>query len=155
MVSMLEELLKLQSRVKSVREWRRLEAVWLREKLRLSGAEVAVALNYRLQTVHAIWHLWRREQEGLFRHPAPGGRKHAYLTPAEEKAFLASFFQKAEAGVVVTIAEIKVAYEKRLSKQVPASTIYRLLHRHGWRKIAPRKRHPKSNVAQQEQAKKT
>ena len=155
MARMLEQLLELQNQVKSVREWKRLEAVWLREKLGLSGTEVAEALNYRLQTVHAIWHFWRREQEGLFHHPAPGGRKHAYLTQAEEKAFLASFFQKAEVGVIVTIAEIKEAYEKRVDKQVPASTIYRLLDRHGWRKIAPRKRHPKSNVEQQKQAKKT
>jgi len=155
MERILERLLELQSQVKNVKEWKRLEVVWLREKLGLSGPEVAIALNYRLQTVHAIWHLWRREQEALFQRPRPGGRKHAYLTIEEEKAFLVPFLRKAEASGVLTIAEIKAAYEKRVNKQVPPSTIYRLLHRHGWRKIAPRKRHPKSDPQQQEKAKKT
>jgi transposase len=155
MERILERLLELQSQVKSVKEWKRLEVVWLREKLGLSGPEVAGALNYRLQTVHAIWHLWRREQEGLFQRPRPGGRNHAYLTIEEEKAFLRPFLRKAEGSGVLTIAEIKAAYEKRVNKQVSPSTIYRLLHRHGWRKIAPRKRHPKSDPQQQEKAKKT
>lgn len=155
MERILERLLDLQSQVRSVKEWKRLEVVWLREKLGLSGPEVAEALNYRLQTVHAIWHHWKREQEGLFQRPKPGGRKHAYLTIEEERAFLGPFFRKAEASGVLTIAEIKAAYERRINKPVPASTVYRLLHRHGWRKIAPRKRHPKSDPQQQEKAKKT
>jgi len=155
MQEILDRLLELQSQVGNVKAWKRLEAVWLREKLGLSGPEVAVALNYKLQTVHAIWHLWRREKEALFRRPRPGGRKHAYLTVEEEEAFLAPFFRKAEAGGVLTIAQIKEAYEKRVNKKVSPSTIYRLLHRHGWRKIAPRKRHPKSDLKRQEKAKKT
>ena len=152
---MLERLLALQKQARNIREWRRLEVVWLREKLGLSGPEVSTALSYKLQTVHAIWHQWTKEKESLFRRPRPGGRKHAYLTVEEEKEFLAPFFRKAEAGGVLTVAEIKETYEKLVNKRVPPSTIYRLLHRHGWRKIAPRKRHPKSDPKQQEKAKKT
>lgn len=147
-------LLELQAQVKSVREWRRLEVVWLREKLRLSGAEVAVALNYRLQTVHYIWHQWRREAEGLFERPGPGGRKHAYLTSEEEVSFLSPFLQQGADGGLLTVASIQEAYEKLVGKPVSPSTIYRLLHRHGWRKVMPRKRHPNSDPEQQEQAKK-
>ncbi|GEM_PF-4643516 len=55
----LERLLALPKQTRSIREWRRLEAVWLREKLGLSGPEVSAALNYRLQTVHAIQHQWK------------------------------------------------------------------------------------------------
>ena len=140
MEKVLKRLLELQSQVRSVREWKRLEAGWLREKLGLSGPEVAVALNYKLQTVHAIWHLWRREKEALFRRPRPGGRNHVYLTVEEKGAFLAPFFRKAKAGGVLTIVDIQEAYQQRVNKMVAASTIYRLLYRHGWRKIAPRKR---------------
>jgi transposase len=35
------------------------------------------------------------------------------------------------------------------------STIYRLLERHGWRKVMPRPRHPKADVAAQAAFKKT
>jgi transposase len=150
----LERLLALQKHVRNPREWRRLEAVWLREKLGLSAADVADALNYKLQTVHLIWHQWLQEKESLFQRPAPGGRKHAYLTLEEERQFLAPFFESAAAGGVLTVAEIKAAYERRVKRKVAASTVYRLLHRHGWRKLMPRKRHPKSDPKQQEQEKK-
>lgn len=152
--AILERLLALQKHVRNPREWRRLEVVWLREKLGLSAADVADALNYKLQTVHLIWHQWLREKESLFQRPAPGGRKHAYLTLEEERQFLAPFFESAAAGGVLTVAEIKAAYEKRVKRKVAASTVYRLLHRHGWRKLMPRKRHPKSDPKQQEQEKK-
>ncbi|MBU1319926.1 MAG: winged helix-turn-helix domain-containing protein [candidate division Zixibacteria bacterium] len=152
---MVERLLVLQKQARNIREWRRLEVVWLRERLGLSGPEVSAALNYKLQTVHVIWHQWIREKELLFRRPAPGGRKHAYLTLEEEKEFLAPFFRTAEAGGVLTVTEIKEAYEGRVNRKVAPSTVYRLLHRHGWRKIVPRKRHPKSDPQKQEKAKKT
>ena len=153
--AMLERLLALQKRAGNIREWRRLEVVWLREKLGLSGREVSAALNYKLQTVHAIWHQWLQEKESLFRRPSPGGRKHAYLMLEEEKEFLEPFLERAKAGGVLTVAEIKESYEKRVSRKVAPSTVYRLLQRHGWRKLVPRKRHPKSDPERQEQAKKT
>ena len=34
-------------------------------------------------------------------------------------------------------------------KAVARSTVYRLLERHGWRKVVPRPRHPKADVAAQ------
>jgi transposase len=151
----LEWLLKRQKEVESIREWRRLEAVWLREKLGLSGVEVAEALHYRVQTVHLIWGEWSREQEALFQRRAPGGRKNAYLCEAEEQEFLQSFFEKAGAGELVTVVEIQAAFEKRVRQPVAPSTLYRMLHRHGWRKLAPRPRHPKSDLAKQAAAKKT
>ena len=51
--------------------------------------------------------------------------------------------------------EIQQAYQDQLGKQVAPSTVYRLLDRHGWRKVVPRPRHPKANVAAQAAFKKT
>jgi Winged helix-turn helix len=39
--------------------------------------------------------------------------------------------------------------------RVAESTIYRLLDRHGWRKLMPRPKHPKASPEAQEQLKKT
>jgi hypothetical protein len=38
---------------------------------------------------------------------------------------------------------------------VSLAYVYRLLHRHGWRKLGPRPRHPKAQPAVQERFKKT
>lgn len=150
----LERLLELQRSVKSVTQWRVLEAVWLREKLGLSGGEVSEALGYKLQSVHLIWSKWNRQGERLFAGPGPGGRKHAYLTVEQEGDFLKPFIARASEGVLVTVKEIHSAYEARVGKRVALSTIYRVLARHGWRKLVPRKKHPKGDREEQEKAKK-
>jgi len=50
---------------------------------------------------------------------------------------------------MLKVAEIQRAYEQRVGKPVAPSTIYRLLERHGWRKVVPWPRHPKTNRAGQ------
>ena len=83
-----------------------------------------------------------------------GGRRRQNMTPEEEAAFLAPFFEQAKTGGILVVAPIKAAYEKALGRKVPDSTVYRLLARHGWRKIAPRPRHPKGDPQAQEAWKK-
>jgi len=51
--------------------------------------------------------------------------------------------------------EIQRACEERVGKSVAPSTIYRMLERHGWRKVVPRPRHPKANRAGQAACKRT
>jgi hypothetical protein len=36
---------------------------------------------------------------------------------------------------------------EKLKSAVARSTVYRLLERHGWRKVVPRPRHPKTDIA--------
>lgn len=61
----------------------------------------------------------------------------------EEAAILAPFIERAERGEMVDIKEIAAAYQKAVSHKVSDTQIYYVLHRHGWRKIMPRSRHPK------------
>lgn len=152
----LEALLREQKKVKNVREWRQMEAIWLREKLHMSGPQVADVLQYRLQTVHLLWHRWLDRGIRIFTEKRPpGGRNHAYMTIEEERAFLAPFAKQAPSGGMVDIGRIKEAFEACVGERVPKSTIYRLLRRHGWRKIMPRKKHPKSDPGKQDEIKKT
>lgn len=44
---------------------------------------------------------------------------------------------------------IHAAYEERIGCQVAASTVYRMLARHGWRKVAPDTGHPKRDAQAQ------
>ncbi|WP_392390528.1 helix-turn-helix domain-containing protein [Nitrosomonas communis] len=51
---------------------------------------------------------------------------------------------------------MKQALDARLKhKTSPAATYYYLLHRHGWRKLTPDKRHPGADALAQDEWKKT
>jgi hypothetical protein len=61
---------------------------------------------------------------------------------AEEIEFLAEFEDLAEAGQIITVEGILKKFEEKTGKASNTSTIYKLLKRHGWRKVKPRPRHP-------------
>ena len=65
------------------------------------------------------------------------------LTDEEEEQLLEPFLQRAEAGQIVEVSEIHAAYEAKVGRPLAKVQTYRVLHRHGWRKIMPRSRHPK------------
>jgi len=83
-----------------------------------------------------------------------GGRRRQLLSLEEEKAFLEPWVQKAEKGGVLVVPPIHDALEKRLGHKVAESTVYRMLARHGWRKVAPDTCHPERNPEAQEDFKK-
>ena len=73
------------------------------------------------------------------------GGNHRNMSYAEEEALLEPFKKAAEAGQVVEISAIKRAYEAATGRSLKNAhgQIYYVLHRHGWRKIMPRSKHPK------------
>ena len=70
---------------------------------------------------------------------------HAYLTEEEEASWLEGFRDAGENGGILDVGKIQTAFEEKVGRKVAKSTVYDLLHRHGWRKITPRPRHPKSD----------
>lgn len=83
-----------------------------------------------------------------------GGRRHCTMTIDEEREFLAQWAAKATVGGVLAVPPIHAALVERLGRDFPMSTTYRLLARHGWRKVQPDTKHPKSDPALQEEFKK-
>jgi transposase len=83
-----------------------------------------------------------------------GGRRRENMTFEEEVAFLAPFFEKASKGGILVVGEIKEELDKRLKRKIALASAYNLLHRHGWRKLAPDKRHPKADIEVQDEWKK-
>lgn len=69
---------------------------------------------------------------------------HRKLSFNEEIALLEQLREKANSGQMVEISEIKLAYEKATGCSLDNNhgQIYRVLERHGWRKIMPRSKHP-------------
>ena len=117
--------------------------------------EIARHCGVSKATVHQIISTYNRLGVSAVETPGKGGRRHQYLTREEEEQFLAPFFARAEAGEIATVQEIWQAFEARVGHPVDDSTIYRLLDRHGWRKLMPRPRHPQADPQAQEQFKKT
>ena len=64
------------------------------------------------------------------------------MSVSEESAFLEQFAELADAGQIITITVIMEKYVEIIGKPCSDTTIYRLLKRHGWRKITPRPTHP-------------
>ena len=116
---------------------------------------VAQLLGWSPATVHVIHSRWAMEGDAIFELRGRGGRHHQHLSPEQEAQVLAPFVARANAGGMLKVAEIQKAYEQRVGKAVALSTVYRLLERHGWRKVVPRPRHPKANPAAQAVFKKT
>ena len=86
--------------------------------------------------------------------PSWGGRRRASLSPQEESDFLARWQDDSSAGGVLVASPLRAALAQRLGHPVAASVVYRMLARHGWRKVAPDTRHPKSDPQVQEEWKK-
>ena len=70
-----------------------------------------------------------------------GNRRN--MSVEEEAVLLEQFREKAEQGQMLDIHEIRDAYEKKAGHSIGCAQVYRVLHRHGWRKIMPRSKHPK------------
>ena len=73
-----------------------------------------------------------------------GGRRRFTMTLEEEREFLAGWEAKALAGSVQSVFPIHNALEKRLGRDIILSTTYRILERHGWKKVYPDARHFKN-----------
>jgi transposase len=76
------------------------------------------------------------------------------MTLDEERAFLAEHLSEAESGDLLTAKQLASALAKKLGQEVSIDYIYGLLHRHQWRKLAPRPHHAKQDPALAEAFKK-
>ena len=77
-------------------------------------------------------------------------RNRAKATLEQEAAVLDAVLQDAHLGGVVVIPRLKPQIEAALGKTMALSGIYRMLHRHHWRKLVPDTQHPKGDPAARE-----
>lgn len=67
---------------------------------------------------------------------------HRNLSYEEEADLLSCFTKEAEKGHIVDVKEIEAVYIEKVGHSISSGQIYRVLKRHGWRKIMPRSKHP-------------
>lgn len=119
------------------------------------GAEITADLvGVARGTVHQWVYQYNHKGPKVLDLQGRGGRRKALLSWAEEEALLEEMRTKAEQGKVVIARTIRERVEKELGREVSKDYTYDLLHRHDWRKISPRPRHPKGDPSLQEEFKK-
>lgn len=74
-----------------------------------------------------------------------GGRRQSLLTPQEEIEFLKPWAEQAQNAGLLVLSPIRAALALRVGHPVKASVVWRLLARHGWRKVAPDTKRPKND----------
>jgi transposase len=139
---------------KSAEELRRRLSIWLTFR-GYAAHEVAYWLQVSKQ---AVW-LWvgqynRRGPAGLERE-GRGGRRWGFLSLEQEANWLRSLEQRAQKGEVLTAKRVMPLLSEVAGRDVSTAYVYRVLHRHRWRKLGPRPRHVKASLRKQEAFKKT
>ena len=146
---------KLLRRTKTKADYQRVQCIWLRAVFGLSSDQVGLAVGFSPSTVKKLWPQYFSEGQEVLIGQGRGGRRRANLSLEEEEKLLVDFFDKANRGEVLVVNEVKAVCEGAVGHRVPKSTAYRMIARHGWRKIAPRPRHPKANPQKLASFKKT
>ena len=134
-----------------IQELRQALAVLLPAEVGASLEQTARVLEVGRATVPRLQRSFRQCRTPGGRRPGHwGGRRRALMSAEAELAFFRPWVEKAQAGGVLVLSPIRAALAQALGRRVAASVIYRLLVRHGWRRVAPDTRHPKSNPQVQE-----
>jgi transposase len=138
----ISELRSLRKSNKNKNVEKRLKALLLYaegEKCKKISEQTGFAATY-------IWELVAKYRDRGLSVVAGGkyGGNHRNVSVAEEETLLEPFRKAAAAGQLVSVSEIKKAYDASIRRSTDADhgIIYRLLARHGWRKIMPRSKHP-------------
>ncbi|MDR1488029.1 MAG: winged helix-turn-helix domain-containing protein [Deltaproteobacteria bacterium] len=148
----LEKAIELRDKHSIDREQRAALIVLCMANTGCSRENAAAIFGIDIRTVH-------EDLERIRNNDAPvrgqwGGGNNHLMTFDEEAKFLNNYLDEAKAGHVITMPELHNKYNELVGKITPASTFYRLLKRHKWRKVLPDTQHPKADPALQEDFKK-
>ena len=143
-------------RAKTIEELRQAQAVVLPLAHGLSIEQTAKAIGRSVAwTCRLRNRFLAGETVGDGQRQRPGGRRRQNLSIERETEVLAPFLDRARNGGILVVPQIKAELEAAMGRAMALSSVYNLLHRHGWRKLAPDKRHPQSDPVAQEAWKKT
>ena len=145
----------LATRAQTLEDLRCAQAVLLPALLNATLEQTAAALGVGRASVGR----YQAKVRNRLTHPAQldpqwGGRRRAAMSLQEEVEFLEPWAEQSADGGMLIVAPLRAALAQRLGRPVTHSVVYRLLARHGWRKVSPDTRHPKSDPSVQEEWKK-
>jgi len=120
-------------------------AVLLPAKVGLTLEQTAVLLGVGTASVNRLQTRLDHSRTSSSDRRNWGGRRQSLLTPQEEIDFLRPWAEQARDAGLLVLSPIRAALAQRVGHPVKASVVWRLLARHGWRKVAPDTRHPKND----------
>jgi transposase len=154
-VEVLEMAQEMILRAKTIDELRQAQAVVLPLAYGLSLEDTAKIIGRSVVwTCRLRNRFFAGETVGDGQRQHRGGRRRQNLSIERESEVLSPFLERARGGGILVVPQIKAELEAALGRRMALSSVYNLLHRHGWRKLAPDKRHPQSDPAAQEAWKK-
>ena len=123
-----------------VKSYKRLLALHMRG-LRKTEKEISEVLGYSIHYIPELVTKYKTHgMDAIINDKRTSNNRR--MSFAEETKFLEQFVELAEAGQIITVEGILRKFEEVTGKGSNTSTIYKLLKRHGWRKVKPRPRHP-------------
>jgi transposase len=137
------------------REHRRWLVIWNALVDPRPAWEIALHTDVSVSTVHNLISRYNRFGPKAIEGREHGIRRRCYLSRDREAQFLEPFLEIASTGELCVAGRIKQALEELLGHGVHHSTVYRMLHRNGWREIVPRPAHPEAKEKTQEAFKKS
>jgi transposase len=122
---------------KTVEALRAAQALLLPLEFGLSLEQTAVVIGLSKSRTGKLRTRFQRIEAGAEQAKTKKGlRNHARMSLDEEVQFLAPFVTQAQATGILPIHELKAELERRVGRSVSTSTVYQLLRRHGWSKLA-------------------
>jgi len=155
MAQVVEAAQQLVQNARTARELKTGLSVIIPKECGVSNEVAAKALNVGVATVVRMQRRIRDQVDGKEEEKSGwGGRRRQTMSVEEESEFLRPWVEKAETGGVLVVPPIRFELENRLGHPVAPSTVYRMLARHGWRKVEPDTCHPKRDPQAQDEFKK-
>lgn len=147
--------LEMIASARTVEELRQAQAVVLPVHFGLSLEQTAQAVGRSLAwTCRLRNRFLAGETLGDGQRQRRGGRRRQNMTPEQERAALEPYLERSRTGGILVVPQLKGELEAKLGRTMALSSVYNLLHRHGWRKLAPDQRHPQSDAQAQAEWKK-
>jgi transposase len=133
---------------KTVSSFKRVLCLWLRITQGLTPDQIADSIGWHVASVRRIQLLFMKDGTSCLNGVVRGGRRRENLSRKEEAELLAPFVHRAKCGIKAEVKAIHQAYERRLQRKVPKSTIYRMIARHDVQRlfVEPRARQLRASL---------
>ncbi len=133
-------LRKVEKKIKDIKAYKRLQVLRMYGQ-GIPNEDIKEATEYSLPQISHIVTIYLKDgiERVITDKRTSNNRRMSF---SGEEKFLEQFIDLADAGQIVTVKEILTKFEETTGKPSNTTTIYQLLKRHGWRKVAPRPAHP-------------
>ncbi len=141
----IKERLKAEKEVRFYKYWQILNAVATQPGIK--AKTIAMLLGTSASTVRRIVQQYNGKGADFMQQLHWGGRREAlcYLSLEEEKELLETASKTALQGAVLVAGHLRALVEQKTGCAVSDDYLRDLLHRHHWKKKAPRPKHPDGN----------